>query len=188
MLASVKENDKIFYMSRSLRGKLSVAEQRELLGELCLAIIKIGTLDNAIRFIIDLFSKQEITMIAKRLKIAQYLLEGEKYEVIQRRLKVGANTIARIQTWLDEGGNGFRFVYRKTRDSRNPLARIFHDDLDKYNRPSPGTLYHWPGLLLEEIIATANKRQRTRLFSILNDIPRKQKIHRELMTLFRNHK
>ena len=159
-------------------------EQKELVGELCMAIASIGTLDNAVRFVVDLFSKQEIAMLAKRLKIAKLLLEGNKYQEIGNRLKVGTATIARIRVWLDEGGSGFRFVYKKTRNTKNPLARIFTDTMEGRSSVKPGILYNWPGVLLEEIVKTANQRQRKRLLRVLEDIPKKQKIHRELIELF----
>lgn len=167
-------------------AKLSKADERELLGELCVAITQLGNLENAVQFIVDLLSRQEITIIAKRLKIAKLLLDGSMYKNIQQEVKASMGTIAKVQTWLDEGGQGFRLIHKKSRHKGNPLARVFRDDPEHYKRRRIKFYDFLPAVILEEIAISANQRQRARLLKIMEALPRKEKMHRELISLFKN--
>ena len=61
----------------------------------------------------DLFTHTEYKMLAKRLEIARRLLDNERYEDIERELKVTANTIGRVSNLLQEKGDGLRKAHRK---------------------------------------------------------------------------
>ena len=95
-------------------SKLSKKEREELLLEFCEALVAIKNLKEAASFITDLLGKQEIEMLAKRLKIAKLLLEGNKYGEISDELKVSFGTIARINLWLKTSGEGYRLITKRT--------------------------------------------------------------------------
>ena len=57
-------------------------------------------------FLSDVLSETEKTVLAKRLAIAWYLGKNKSYEVIRQDLKVSSATIASVQKWLEEGGDG----------------------------------------------------------------------------------
>ena len=58
------------------------------------------------KFLNDVLSETEKTVLAKRLGIAYYLSKNKSYEVIREELKVSSATIANVQKWLEQGGEG----------------------------------------------------------------------------------
>ncbi len=63
--------------------KLSKEDVAKFFYKLCLAIAEMKSPQEAANFLRDLLSFQEAEMIAKRLKIAQLLIEGDTYEEIK---------------------------------------------------------------------------------------------------------
>ncbi|MBI3290200.1 hypothetical protein HYZ78_02300 [Candidatus Microgenomates bacterium] len=61
----------------------------------------------------DLLTKKELDNLSKRLQIAKLLLEGKKQEEIIEKLHCGFSLIARVRTWLDEGGDGLRRIIKR---------------------------------------------------------------------------
>ncbi|MEK9158634.1 MAG: YerC/YecD family TrpR-related protein, partial [Patescibacteria group bacterium] len=78
------------------KNRLATEEQQKLLLELCSALVVVRRLEEAANLLIDLFSKQEVEMIAKRLKIARLLVQDKTYVQIGEELKVSPQTIARV--------------------------------------------------------------------------------------------
>ena len=78
--------------------KLDRKEVQKIFYQLCLALSEIKNEKEAAQLLRDLISYQEAEMIAKRLKIAEYLLENMSYDEIKKKLKVSFGTIARVQT------------------------------------------------------------------------------------------
>lgn len=58
------------------------------------------------KFLDDVLSKTEKTVLAKRLGIAWYLNKNKSYDVIRQDLKVSSATIATVQQGLKKGGEG----------------------------------------------------------------------------------
>ncbi len=58
------------------------------------------------KFLTDILSETERTVLAKRLGIAYYLNKNKSYEAIRQDLKVSSATIANVQKWMEEGGEG----------------------------------------------------------------------------------
>lgn len=92
-------------------SKLSKKEQEELILEFCEAFVAIKNTREAASFVKDLLGRQEIEMLAKRLKIAKLLLEGKKYGEIGDELRVSFGTIARVNLWLKTSGEGYRIFF-----------------------------------------------------------------------------
>ena len=63
-------------------------------------------------FLNDVLSETEKTVLAKRLGIAYYLNKGKSYEAIRQDLKVSSATIANVQKWMEEGGEGLSMALR----------------------------------------------------------------------------
>lgn len=66
--------------------------------------------DGAKRFLRDLLTESERIMLGRRIMIARHLLNGDTYEDIQSRLKVGNSTIHRVGKWLDDQLPGYEEV------------------------------------------------------------------------------
>src|SRR6185369_4538594 len=95
--------------------KMSKAEQEDIFIQFAQAIASIRDPVEAAKFIKDLFSEQEAIMLARRLQIANLLDQGYTYEEVRWALPVSDPTIAKVQLWLQEFGDGFREVLKKTR-------------------------------------------------------------------------
>lgn len=64
------------------------------------------------KFLSDVLSETEKTVLAKRLGIAYYLNKNKSYEAIRQDLKVSSATIANVQKWLEEGGEGLHLALK----------------------------------------------------------------------------
>ncbi len=71
------------------------------------SISQLRTREETKQFFKDLLSESEAIMLARRIEIAKRLLEGESYDSITADLKVGRDTIGRVQRWLVSGFGGY---------------------------------------------------------------------------------
>src|SRR3989338_7483727 len=125
-------------------ARLSRVDSQELFIEFCHYLSELHTPQEIAAAIGDLLTAQEVTMVAKRLKIAIFLIEGSNYAFIRSRLKVGNSTIARINLWLREAGEGFRMLYergRKYRGKHRPPSAA-EREWRRFRRRYQ--LYFWP--------------------------------------------
>jgi len=156
------------------RQKLSPKEETSLIIEFCKIVAVLSNTEEAILFIRDLLSKQEVKMLAKRLKIARYLIEGKTYHDISVLLKVSSGTIARVNGWLNQAGEGYRLAIAKVGEVEEPQKPFWTGLKRKY------PMYYWPEILLKEIIYSASKRQRERLQKIINSLDSKDEMIKEI--------
>lgn len=64
------------------------------------------------KFLEDVLSETERTVLAKRLGIAYYLSKNKSYEATRQDLKVSSATIASVQKWLEKGGEGLQLAIK----------------------------------------------------------------------------
>ena len=136
----------------------------------------------------DLLSEQEAAMIARRMKIAILLENGYTYQQIRREIPVSDSTIAKIQLWLNTYGDGFRLAIANL--EKNPSTNRHSLETDKLGwrkmkRKYP--MYFWPQILLEEIVKSANKRERKRLAYIVNELHDKTPLTKELQKVLKQN-
>lgn len=155
-------------------------QQEELFLKLARSVALLSTVEEVAQFLKDLLSESEVLMLARRLQIAELLTEGRTYEQIRKELKVGWNTIAKVQTWLSLYGEGYRLVINRTKPKRN-IVDIGNKSFRqlKYKYPA----YFWPQLLLEEIVKTANRREKQRLLKVVQNLQDKTSIAKQLNRL-----
>ncbi|OGD57449.1 hypothetical protein A2V71_03465 [Candidatus Berkelbacteria bacterium RBG_13_40_8] len=163
------------------RQHLKKEEETNLIIEFCNAVASLSSTEEAALFIKDILSKQETRMMAKRLKIAKLLIRGKSYIDIATELKVGQGTIARINLWLNQSGEGYRLALSRTKDVEMPQKPTFGVLRRRY------PMYHWPEILLKEIIYSANKKQREKLENIINNLDSKSELYRELGRILRQN-
>lgn len=147
--------------------------------EFCHAIAAINDVSEAALFIRDLLSKDELRMIAKRLKIARLLIKGLKYEEIENLLNVSPATIARVNIWLHESGEGYRTVIMRLGDIEPPVKPRFEGIKSRF------PMYYWPEILLKEIIYNASARQKEKLQGILDQMDEKSELFKEINLLIK---
>ncbi|OGL66007.1 hypothetical protein A3B21_00560 [Candidatus Uhrbacteria bacterium RIFCSPLOWO2_01_FULL_47_24] len=178
------------------RQKLEKEAQQRVLLELCQSMVMVKNLKESARVLGDLLSEPELRMVAKRLQIAKQLLKGKKYEQIRQELKVSQQTIARVNLWLQQAGEGLRMVMARglaKEDMAVPLwqppahAGEMWGSWAHLKRRYP--LYFWPQGILEEIARAANNRQRKRMLETLKILrgsgKGKREVFRYLEALFR---
>jgi TrpR-related protein YerC/YecD len=98
---------KIKNMSKVNPRTLDANSKMKYLGLLWTSIAQLETRDEVKRFFKDLLSESEAIMLARRIEIAKRLLEGRSYDDIAEELKVGKDTIGRVQRWLVSGFGGY---------------------------------------------------------------------------------
>ena len=163
----------------SKRQGLKPKEEIELVVEFCHAIASLNNADDAALFLRDLLSKNEIRMIAKRLKIARMLFEGSKYEGIEEALRVSPATIARVNIWLNQSGEGYRTVIGRLAKLKEPEKPRFEGVKKRY------PMYYWPEIMLKEIIYNASRRQKEKLQGILGQMDEKSELFKEINLLIK---
>lgn len=163
-----------------LKNRLTKQEQEGLFIKLAKSLSLLRNPVEMAQFLKDLLSEVEVLMLARRLQIAESLIEGLTYEQIREEMKVSKGTIARVQTWLDLYGEGYRTVVKRIAKKDKPqdeLSKPFARVKRKY------PMYYWPELLLEEIIKTANTREKQRLVKVVEQLRDKTQLSKELTKL-----
>lgn len=168
----------------SPHNKLSPQQRQQALLELCRALVMVTKLDEAAKLLGDLLSDQEVEMIAKRLQIAKLLLKGDKYDIIRGKLKVSDATIARVNLWIQQAGEGFRMVMKRGLAKEDMKVPNWMPSVRRSEMARRFPLYYWPQGLIEGIIRTANNHQRKQLLDTLKVLRASGKGKRELFRHF----
>ena len=142
----------------------------KILYKLCQAIAEIRDPNEAAELLRDLLSYQESEMIAKRLKIAELLLQESTYDEIIELLKVSAGTIARVQEWLKISGEGYQKATTRTNKNiaKSDSSDYVPENWNSIKKRFPA--YYWPDILLENIIATSTKRQKEKIRIVIKEM------------------
>ncbi len=82
-------------------------DRTELLNEFWFMIASLQTQEEVKNFFKDLLSETEAIMLARRIRIARFLLKGISYQSIKETLKTSDTTIARVHRWLQSGFEGY---------------------------------------------------------------------------------
>ncbi|MDD5464345.1 MAG: YerC/YecD family TrpR-related protein [Candidatus Moranbacteria bacterium] len=151
-------------------SKLSKKEIDKILYQLCLAIAEIKDPNEAAELLRDLLSYRESEMIAKRLKIAELLIKDLTYQEIEETLKVSATTIARVHEWLQISGDGYQKAIARTNGKilKQDNADVNFENWSSLKKKFPA--YYWPDILLENIVANANKKQRAQMQVVIEKL------------------
>lgn len=163
--------------------KLSKNQQEDLVLDLVNAFVIAQTLSDAALFLQDLLTRKEMKVLAKRLRIAKLLIAGMTYEEIEKNLHASHGTVAKIAAWLAERGEGFRKIIGKLPEKRVSKSWQEYSDWDKFKRQY--SLYFWPELLLEEVVKSANEKQKDRIKSVLERLEEKSELHKRIEKLLR---
>ena len=170
-------------MAKFHPSKLSKEEREGLFIELCYVLSRTSNIKEAAELLRDLLTAQEIEMISKRLSVADLLLEGLTYSEIQRILKVSNTTIARVHEWIKVACSGLRLAKEKLkkykeRTRKTIKSRMNLSSWEKMKRRYP--MYFWPQLVLEEIIKSANEKQREKIRNIIKQTNQKTQLYKQL--------
>lgn len=157
-------------------SRLSPNKRKELMVALCRALATLNKSDEVAEFLLDFLSPKENETIAKRLRIAELLAKGWDYINIRQEVGVGYSTIARVNTWLNLSGKGFKLVLkRKKQEPKEPSLEEKYDPYSWHNIKRRYSLYYWPELLLEELIKQSNENEKDKIKNILDGLAIKSK-------------
>ena len=172
-------------MAKFRKHELSKKEIEELLLDFAVVLANIKQPKEAVQFIRDLMSEQEARMFAKRLKIVALLLSGKNYSEISQGLKVSSSTIARVNAWLQEGGEGYRLMIARLKARRNneQCSPDIHSDFPSIRRRYPA--YYWPQALLEAVVSSASKRQKQQIIRAMEEMREKDDLFQRLEVILR---
>lgn len=92
---------------------ISFEEKKKLLNELWSMVALLENRDQVENFFKDLLSESEAIMLARRIRIARFLLDGRRYDDIKRNMNAGDGTIASVHQWLHGGNGGYKNVIPK---------------------------------------------------------------------------
>jgi TrpR-related protein YerC/YecD len=86
--------------------------------ELGAAVASLRDGDEALRFLRDLCTVNELRELAARWAVARLLDEGVSYHEISDRTGASSATISRVNQWLRYGRDGYRLVLDRRARSR----------------------------------------------------------------------
>lgn len=147
------------------------------------AICSVKNSVEAANLIRDLLSEQEAIMLARRIQIARCLNDGLTYAEIRRIVKVSEPTIARVQTWLQNYGEGFRTIIERTKNDTSVKEENLPWDRLKHRYP----MYFWPQILLKQIISSSTKKEKQKLLNVVSQMKEKTKLAQELKVLLKQN-
>lgn len=119
--------------------QLNSQERMNLLDLLWTSINELKTREEIKNFFKDLLSESEAIMLARRILIAQELLQGKTYEEIIEKYKVGRSTLASVNSWLESGFGGYEKAlkkFEKTLDERERKRKLAEEIDKKSNAPA----------------------------------------------------
>ena len=145
-------------------SKLTTSKRRELVVNLCRALSVLKSSEEVAQALTDLLTPKEVETIAKRLQIAECLVKGEHYLSIRAQLKVGLSTIARVNTWLNLSGEGFKIMLTRKRTIPKKLSeQELFDPYSWSNIKRRYSMHFWPALLLDDLIRSADMKEKQKI-------------------------
>lgn len=157
-------------------SKLTRAERKDLILDLCRAFAVLHSSQEVADALTDLFTPKEVETIAKRLKIAEYLVKGKEYQYIRDVLKVGYSTIARMNTWLNLSGAGLKIIFsRKNPPPKTVTLEERYDPYSWHNIKRRYSMAFWPQLLFEEYVKMANYKEKEKIRKIMEKLELKNR-------------
>lgn len=116
-------------MKRKL-SELTKEEMMRTLDMLYTAAASVKGRDAMKLFLRDLLTPSERIMLGRRIWIARLILQGTSSSEIERKLRVGQNTVARVERWLNDQFPGYEkalALLEKEMDRRAVRRESFAD-------------------------------------------------------------
>jgi uncharacterized protein YerC len=110
-------------------------EKYEIIGNFFEIISNLKSKKEVIDFFVGLLTSSESLMMARRIQIAQMILDDEEYEAIRRALKVSNQTITKTDQWLhgeDDKYNRWLAMQLRKKPKKAEKTGEQFSTLDKY--------------------------------------------------------
>lgn len=129
-------------------AELNDTERIETLDALYTAASSLRGREGMKAFLRDLLTPSERIMLGRRILIARFLIEHVPYEEITRRLRVGYDTVLRVQRWLDDQLPGYERAVRGIKRAHDRRKRHAENRASfaalKRKYPLHFLLFPWP--------------------------------------------
>lgn len=163
-----------FYPKTTRLERLSKEEILDLSLDLINAFRLVKTHFQTALLLQDLLTAAEIKNLAKRLRIAKFLLAGSTQREIADKLHCSLATVTKVNVWLNRGGEGFKGIISKLPE--------------RYKMPKnlpPGPIeYNLPQVLLLLTQYALAKRQSGQLEKFVEDVEEKRVLDKSLQEAF----
>lgn len=125
-------------MAKIKPHEIDSAEKYKIIGNFFDIVASLKSKKEVINFFMGLLTQSESVMMARRIQIAQGLIEGESYSSIKNQLGVSFHTIAKTDKWLhseDEKYNQWlsKCLKRKKTAKKNRFESGRDSLLDRYS-------------------------------------------------------
>lgn len=104
---------KVYYQKEKRVEKLSKEEQLDLAFDLINAITLVNNPYETALFLEDIFTASEVKNLGRRLRIGKLLLSGKTQQEIVQNLHCSFATVAKVNLWLNQKGEGFKKIVAK---------------------------------------------------------------------------
>ena len=94
-------------MAKVKTHQVNQKEKYRIIGEFFDITASLKTKKEVIDFFIGLITPSEMLMFARRIQVAEMLIEEKGYDEIRQELKVSFQTIAKVYYWLHGENDGF---------------------------------------------------------------------------------
>ncbi len=111
-------------------------EKKEAISDFIEAVERIKTREEIVNFLFGLLTPSEILMLARRIQIANLIIEDKSYYEIMEKLKASSHNIHRIDRWLnncdEKTSKWLKSVVKKKWKKKNDTAYAYKNLLDRY--------------------------------------------------------
>lgn len=123
-------------MAKVKSHEINSKERYKIIGNFFDIIANLKSKKEVVDFFVGLLTPSENLMVARRIQIAQLLIEGEGYETIKNKLKVSFQTITKTERWLhseDEDYNNWLAKCLKIKPLKNNKEIEKENLLNRYS-------------------------------------------------------
>ncbi len=127
----------LVFMSRRKIQDINKNERLEIVGNLFDIVTNLKTKKETIGFLMGLVSPSEMLMLARRIQVAQKLLEDKSYKDISSEMNVGEGTVSSVARWLYDENNQIFKKQIKSHLSKNKRVKTkqhYSDILSPYGQ------------------------------------------------------
>lgn len=87
-------------MSKVKVHSLVMNKRKKIIGDFLQLVLDLRSKEQVADVMVGLMTPSEALMFARRVQIARALLREETYETIRKKLRVGFDTITKVEQWL----------------------------------------------------------------------------------------
>jgi TrpR-related protein YerC/YecD len=125
-------------MAKVKPHEIDKKEKQEAITGFFKVVERLKNKNEMLNFFLGLLTSSEALMLARRIQIAQLILDEKSYEEIQKQLKVGTQTIHRTDQWINNGDD------KTTHWLKDILRKEIREEKNKYKQFPESLLRKYP--------------------------------------------